>query len=42
MERAEIEGEIQGFAESQGWNAEVLDVESGIRAIFLGLGRSTG
>jgi hypothetical protein len=34
MARAEREREIQGFAESQGWTAAILDVGFGMRAIL--------
>jgi hypothetical protein len=34
MARAERENEIQGFAESQGWSAAILDGAFGTRAIF--------
>jgi hypothetical protein len=34
MSRAEREREIQGFAESQGWTAAILDGAFGMRAIL--------
>jgi hypothetical protein len=34
MSRAQREGEIQGFAESQGWTAAILDGAFGMRAIL--------
>jgi hypothetical protein len=34
MEQAEREREIQSFAESQGWVAEIVESEFGTRAIF--------
>jgi len=35
IERAERERQIQAFAESRGWNASILDFDSGhTRAIF--------
>ena len=34
MARVERENEIQGFAESRGWNAAILDGAFGTRAIF--------
>jgi hypothetical protein len=34
MAQAEREREIQGFAESQGWSATILDGAFGTRAIF--------
>ena len=34
LKRAEREKEIQFFAESQGWTAVILTVDSGTRALF--------
>ncbi len=42
MARAELEREIQGFAESQGWTAAILDAGFGTRAILRKLEPSIG